>query len=205
MPLHETVTLVSTQLDAVNAMLSGIGEAPVNSLTGQLPADVAVAINTLNEILREVQLESWHFNTEDDYPLLPDDTGEIILPLNVVRVSLQDPDTRDVVQRGQRLYDRANHTYRFNGVIRARVSILLPFDELPEAFRWYVTVRAARKFQDRTVGAGDLHDFQATDEAVARVSAVREDMEIGRHSLAKGEAVTFLSGWRVADVLRRRP
>ena len=68
MSLHATVSLVSTELDAVNAMQSGIGEAPVNSLTaGQLPADVAVAVNTLREIIREVQLESWHFNTEDDY------------------------------------------------------------------------------------------------------------------------------------------
>ena len=205
MPLHETVNLVSTELDAVNTMLSGIGEAPVNSLAGQLPADVAVALNTLNETLREVQLESWHFNTEDDYPLLPDTTGEIVLPLNVVRVSLQDPDSRDVVQRGRRLYDRANHTYKFNASIRAKVSLLLPFDELPEVFRWYVTVRSARRFQDRTVGAGDLHTFQSNDEAMARAIAVREDSEIGRHSMAKGEAVTFLSGWRVADVLRRRP
>ena len=56
MPLHETVHLVSTELDAVNAMLSGLGEAPVNSPAGQLPADVAVTANTLKEILWEIQL-----------------------------------------------------------------------------------------------------------------------------------------------------
>lgn len=201
----DTVRLVSTELDAVNTMLSAIGEAPVNTLSGQLPADVAVAMNTLREAIREVQLDGWHFNTEDDYPLLPNQDAEIILPLGVVRVSLQDPDQRDVIVRGKRLYDRTNHTFKFSETIRATVSMILAFDELPEAFRWYSTVRAARKFQDRTVGADSLHMFHANDEAEARITAVREDMEIGRHSLVKGQAFTFLSGWRVGDTLRRRP
>ena len=72
MPLHETVSLVSTELDAVNSILSGIGEAPVNSLSGPLPADVAVAVNTLKGNPQGgVQLERWHFSTEDGYAHSP--------------------------------------------------------------------------------------------------------------------------------------
>lgn len=194
---------VSTELNAINTMLSVIGEVPINSLTGALPSDVAIARNTLHETVREVQLEGWHFNTEEDYPLHPNADDEIDLPPAVFRVSLSEPDSRDVVQRGTRLYDRANHTYTFTESITATVARLLSFEELPEAFRWYITVRASRKFQDRAVGSGELHAFTQDDEYHARVLAEREDTELARPSMAKGEATTFISGWTVNQTLRR--
>ena len=53
----------TTQLEAVNTLLHTIGEAPVNSLTGTLPIDATLALNTINEISREVQAAGWHFNS----------------------------------------------------------------------------------------------------------------------------------------------
>lgn len=194
---------VSTELDAINTMLSVIGEAPVNSLMGALPADVAVARNTLQETSREVQLEGWHFNSEDDFPLTPQADGTITLPPGVFRVTLQEPDSRDVIIRGRKLYDRSGHTFKFQEEIRGIIYRLLTFEELPEAFRWYVTIRAARKFQDRAVGSGDLHSFSGMDEANARVLAEREDTETARPSMAKGQASTFISGWTVGQTLTR--
>lgn len=194
---------VSTELDAINTMLSAIGEAPINSLLGALPADVAVAVNTLQETSREVQLEGWHFNTEEDFPLLPGRDGRISLAPTIVRVWKEDPDGEDIVQRGQLLYDRKNHTYQFESEVRAFILSLLPFDAMPEAFRWYVTLRAARRFQDRTVGSGDQHTFTQQDEHHARVTAEREDTKLARPSMAKGEAVSFLDGWSVGGTLRR--
>lgn len=194
---------VTTELDAINTLLATIGETPINSLVGALPADVAVAVNTLRETLLEVQLEGWHFNTEEDYPLVPTQDGQIHIAPSIFRVSLNDPDGRDVVQRGNRLYDRANHSYRFTEEITATVSMVLPFDDLPGAFRHYVTIRAARRFQDRTVGADSLHAYTERDEAFARTLAVHEDTTIARPSLAKGQATSFLDGWTVGATLRR--
>ena len=37
----------TTELEAINIMLAAIGEAPVNSLTGQVPVDVRIAQSTL--------------------------------------------------------------------------------------------------------------------------------------------------------------
>ena len=53
----------TTKLESINTMLSTIGEAPVNSLTGSLPTDATMAINILDEINREVQAQGWKFNT----------------------------------------------------------------------------------------------------------------------------------------------
>ena len=58
-----TVTTRTTELEAVNTILSTIGEAPLNTLTGSLPVDGTTAKNVLSEINREVQSAGWHFNS----------------------------------------------------------------------------------------------------------------------------------------------
>jgi hypothetical protein len=50
-----TITTRTSELEAVNTILSTVGEAPLNSLTGSLPVDGTMARNVLNEINREVQ------------------------------------------------------------------------------------------------------------------------------------------------------
>jgi hypothetical protein len=192
----------TTELEAVNTMLSVIGETPVNTLSGQMVTDAVIAKNVLNEISREVQSEGWHFNTEDDYPLTPNSDGEIVLPKNCVRVHVASRSSLDVVQRGTRLYDRTNHTYRFTSTVHADVVFLLPFEEMPEAARRYVTIRAARVFQDRVVGAGTLHDFNVMDEARARGILVDAESITANVNMISGPD-NFLSGWSISKVLER--
>ena len=45
-----TITTRTTELEAVNTILSTIGEAPLSTLTGSLPVDGTTAKNILNEI-----------------------------------------------------------------------------------------------------------------------------------------------------------
>ena len=47
----------TTETEAVNIMMAAIGESPVNTLTGTLPADVVMARSTLTEVNKEVQSE----------------------------------------------------------------------------------------------------------------------------------------------------
>ena len=115
MPTNTTTAIFTTptsELSAVNIILSGIGEAPVNSLS-DTTSDVAVALNILAEVSKEVQTEGWQWNTEDDYPLTPGDDGRIKLHPSIVRVHFRDPDDRELVIRGQYVYDRIRHTYIF--------------------------------------------------------------------------------------------
>ena len=78
----------TTELESVNTMLSMIGEAPVNSLTGTLPLDGTIAKNTLTEINREVQSAGWHFNSRYEYTLSLDGDSKIPLANNIMRVDL---------------------------------------------------------------------------------------------------------------------
>ena len=178
----------TTELEAVNIILSGIGEAPVNSLS-DMTADVSLARNILAEISRETQTEGWQWNTEDDYPLTPDAAkGEIKLPPTAIRVHLREPDGRELTIRGQRVYDRVNHSFTFPSGTRIPVTLtlLLPFEDLPEAARRYVTLKAARVFQERTVGSGTLYDFQQADEARARALMLAEERRQDRPNILKG-------------------
>lgn len=167
----------TTELEAVNAMLATIGESPVNTLVNLSADDAIVAHDTLIEITRAVLTEGWHFNTEADFPLIPEiGTGEIRLPLNCISCDVE-PAYRDVdvVQRGRRLYDRKTHSYRFDRMLRAEMLVLLSFEELPEAARQYCYIRAARVFQERAVGSELLTSFTAREEARARMVLERSD------------------------------
>ena len=42
--------------------------------------------------------------------------------------------------------------------------LLLTFSEIPEQAKRYITIRSARVFHDRTLGANTLHKFSLEDE-----------------------------------------
>ena len=183
----------TTELMAVNTMLATIGEAPVNSITDSPSADVAVALSTLREVSREVQSEGWHFNTEHEYPLVPDVNGNIIVPSSIIYVDVDYPrqSTLDVVLRGTQLYNRTDHTYTFTETVLATVRHLLDFDLLPEAARRYIALRASRMFQDRVVGSGTLHDFNTRDEGIARAHLVQMEADQADNSPLMTEDILY--------------
>ena len=165
----------TTELDAVNQMLVSIGEAPVNVLGSGLQ-EAEIAQTTLTNISRDVQSQGWYFNTEIRYTLPRNSDNEIVLPNNCVKVDrtqvYRDYDT-DVVERNRKLYDRVTNSYTFDKDLVVNMVILLDFNELPEVARRYITLKAARVFQDQTVGAQELHGYQINDEQFAYL-ALRE-------------------------------
>jgi len=168
-------TTPTTVLEAVNLMLSTIGEAPVSTVENSGVLDAVTARQQLSVINREVQTRGWHWNTEENVTITPSHPdGFIILPSNTLRVDASDVDI-DAVQRGNRLYDRKNRTYQFSRPVTVDLILLLPFEELPEAARFYITIRAARKFQEGVLGSPELSQFTLRDEIMAK--ATLEDAE----------------------------
>ncbi len=154
----------TTQLDAINTMLSAIGEAPVNSLSsGLVEAEIAETI--LNTVNREVQSMGWHFNKEFNKSYAQDTSGEIILGSDILRAdSTLEANGKDLVQRGSKMYDRKNHTFNIGASVNLDVVVELDFDDLPEVAKRFITLRSTRIFQDRIVGSNTLHEFQREDE-----------------------------------------
>jgi len=169
--------LATTKLEAVNTMLSAIGEAPVSSITGNATADVAMAIAILDEVDKQVQSVGWHFNTEFDVVLTPNVSNEIEVPTNIIRIDVTraNAPTKDITQRGSKLYDLVEHSYTFTAQVKCDVVYLLAFTDLPEAARKYITARAARVFQDRVLGAREHHQYNLRDEQLALADLRRHE------------------------------
>lgn len=156
------------ELEAVNSMLSAIGELPVNELEEGTVTLAAVARNVLHRESRTLQSQGLNCNTEYSYSLLPDEDGNIYVPSNTLNVDPDDPE-QDYVIRGTRLYNKLDHTYVFATTVKVTLILFIPFDDLPNHVQVYITERARRKFQKDFVGSSTLDSMAQADEAKARI------------------------------------
>lgn len=163
----------TSALDAVNDMLRSIGQGQVNSLDAHEGVDAGNAISALINTSREVQEKGWYFNTDYDYPLVPDVNGEIRLPPNLIQF---EPDKLwdHVTERDRRLYDREKRTFVFpvGTQVKGRVVWLFEFEQLPQAARTYIHRKAGRMFQIGAVGSDLLYQFtrEMEEEALAALN-----------------------------------
>lgn len=199
----------TTLLDAVNVLLTNIGEMPVDSLQNQQIQDARVAERTLLEFAKEGQIRGWSWNKEFAYPFDVDsNTGEIKVPTSVVKWNV-DPYQLDgrFVLRGTRVYDRQNRTFQIDSTdapIQADVIWLLSWDESPEAFNRWTTIRSARVFASRMLGSDSLINYTAIDEQAALAELMR--VEYGQsqpNSLTGGPFSVPMPTYSAASGLRR--
>ena len=175
MPLLKT-----SELEAVNRVLQMLGEAPVNSLSGQFGL-AKQAQDSLTDVSRRVQAEGWSFNTDYQVTIKPDSNKNLLVGSNVSRVVvdiLAYPDY-DIVERKGKLYDRLNQTFEFTDEVKADLTYMYDWDELPEHARQYIMTRAGRQLQEAILGSPDLTKLNFAAEAEARTHFVEEETAEG--------------------------
>lgn len=155
-----------TVLEAVNVLLTTIGEAPVNTLTGNQVTDVTIANQVLTEVSREVQAQGWHFNTEDKVVLSRNEFNFIVIPADVARIDTPDYNT---VIRGDKLFNLDTRSYEFATTVEASIVYYQDFLELPDVVKKYITTRAARIFSDRMLNSETIHRMVSRDEQKALI------------------------------------
>lgn len=157
---------LTTKLVAVNTMLIGIGEAPVNTLNSGLQ-EAEIAGIMLDNISREVQSKGWAFNTDLRYSLATNTDNEIVVPSNCLYVDttlIRRNYDKDVILRNGKLYDRTQNTFTFTEAVEVDLVYLLDFETIPETARNYITLRAGRKFQENILGSPTITQLQSKDE-----------------------------------------
>jgi len=179
-------TAQMTELEAVNLMLAIIGESQVNSLVGSGMSDVATAQALLNEVSREVQDGGWFFNNEDNVILPIAADGFIYIPPDVLRITPMAFETAKTTIRGNRIYDIFNHTYTFTIPVSFSVTYFLQYTDMPQAAKYYIAVRAARKFQKRNFSSVTLEKFTEADELDALANLQDQDTSGGEYNLLTG-------------------
>ena len=154
----------------------------MTSLTTGNPL-VEMAEGILDEITLAVLSEGWEFNTERGYPFTPNSDKQIIIPDNVLRLDATPGNGEQLVIRTGKLYDRVAHTYSFSGEQKLDVVWLFDFEELPEAFKNYITIRAANVFAGRSVGSQEAVTFGQREETVARATLMEYDTQQGSYTI----------------------
>tara|TARA_R100000231_G_C5247322_1_gene141650 strand:- start:42 stop:644 length:603 start_codon:yes stop_codon:yes gene_type:complete len=171
-----TQITLTTELQAINTMLSIIGEAPVSSITENLGSDVSIAKQILDESAVDIQSKGWNFNTEETYTLALDSDSKVPIPTNCVWLTTRSGDNSSkVIIRDGFLYDKENKTYTFAEAQVVDMIILLPFEELPQFARRYIVTTAGRRFQARYLGSKELAGFTQQDEMDALTNCEQLD------------------------------
>lgn len=188
-----TPTAPMTKLDAVNLMLSSIGQSPLNTIAGTIPKDAAKAVLALDNALRELLTSGWSFNSDREYPLSPDGNGRIDIPANAI---FADPTYgEDFTMRydsggtpGMRLYDNAERVFTsFTQDVKCDIIWLFEYEQIPQHGRQLVCMKAARKFQAGIVASTILYQFTREMETEAyagfrRMEKRQKDYNINKYS-----------------------
>ena len=171
---------ITSELEAVNILLSSIGSSPVTNIDVCQNADAQIAKNHLDKARKEIQTEQWYFNTEEEYPLIPNTDGEIRLPKNAINIDQigQFGTNSNLTVRGAKLYDRLRHTYNITQTIYVTITLCLEYDELPETAVQYIIAKAARKYQEEMLGDPSLRTWTKEDEVTARGRLLDEQLRV---------------------------
>ena len=184
-----TQITATTELQAINTMLSFIGEAPVSSITGNIGTDVAVAKNILDETSMSVQSQGWFFNRELEITMARDTSNKVPLDSNCVQVEASAPYQylyQYTIRNGY-LYDLKNKTDVFTSDPQVDKVLVQQFEHIPEYARRYIVVKASRRFAARYIGASELVKLANLDEQEAHVAFEAADSRAMDANILKDE------------------
>lgn len=181
-----------TELEAVNVLLTTIGEAPVNTLSGNQVTDVTIAKQVLNEVSREVQSQGWHFNTEPKVKITPDQFKHLLVPADTARI---DSNEYNVVIREGKLFDLDERTFEFDNAVELDIVYYRDFEVLPDNAKKYITTRASRIYSDRMINSETMHRMIAKDEQAALIDLKEFEGDTGDYNM--------MDSYSVARVMNR--
>ena len=172
----------TTLLEAVNICLQNIGEQPVNTLETQQINEAAQAETTILEFFKEGQTRGWSWNTELAFEFSKDTNNQIVLPANIASFVTDEYEWDGrFVMRGQKVYDREKRTYTIPDdvltTLKADIISYLPWDECPEIYNRWTTIRSARVFSDRVLADDSIFKYTAMDEQAALVELQRVELD----------------------------
>lgn len=184
--------VLSTELEAVNAMLRSIGESAVSTLENVTTVDVTTAKNIISDVNREVQQKGWHFNTEWDVTLTLDSNNRLPVATNVMSVHAPN---KLLTMRGLEgvmyVYDLDNNTFTYTSSITNAVVIkLLDFENIPQTARNYIVAKASRIFQEEVLGQVSAERVNRQEEVEAYADLLDDE----------GERAGYNVGWGTLDM-----
>ena len=191
-PVTYEYTVNISQTVSNRALTQSIVTSRVETQTNP---DVAIALNTLREVSREVQAEGWSFNKEYDYPITPDSNNEVVIANDILQMDLNQTYTqnmnRDSINRGGKLYDRTKHSYKWTDeTLYVDITWEMSWGSIPEPIQAFIVARAASIVSSRIVGDPNQYQMLQQKEAFARSMALEYECNQGDYTFfgsPKGE------------------
>jgi hypothetical protein len=174
----------TTELQAVNAILSAVGEPPV---TGLGTTDSTNVEQVLQESYIVIQEVGWSWNTRA-HIFTSSASGasfQYIVPDSIIRLDLDETDERNLTIRNNYIYDLENNTNLFttSGSKTIDVVELLAWVDLPQSARTAIVRRASRMYLQRYLPDSALLQTARIDEEISMLVLKREEHTHGNYSI----------------------
>lgn len=155
-----------TKLEAVNRLLTAIGEEPVTSLSAGLD-DAEAAENYLDRISHDIQALGWHANTDKKVSTAIDGNGNILWSADWLEVDTTFSSRHinvaprvDINDDLRKLFDMDKRTFVFTTTpIYLRIVRLFDFEDTTSLMQAYIASEAAVRFQASELSSGTLNSF----------------------------------------------
>ena len=183
-PVTYNYTINISQTVSSQTLTQSIVKTTVESQTNP---DVAIALNTLREVSREIQSEGWSFNKEYDYPITPDSNNEVVIANNILQIDLNSTYTqnmdRDAINREGKLYDKTAHSFVWTDET-LYVDIIWYFDwpSIPTPIQSFIIAKAATIVSSRIIGDPNQFQMLQQKEALARSTALEYECNQGDYT-----------------------
>ena len=183
-PVTYSYTVNISQTVSSRILTQSIATSRIESQTNP---DVAIALNTLREVSREVQSEGWSFNKESDYPITPDSSNEVVIANNILHMDLNRTYTqnldRDSINREGKLYDKTAHSFTWTDAT-LYVDVIWYFDwsSIPTVIQAFIIARAAAIVSSRIIGDPNQYQILIQKEAFAKSTALEYECNQGDYS-----------------------
>ena len=183
-PVTYNYTVNISQTVSSRILTQSIATSRIESQTNP---DVAIALNTLREVSREVQSEGWSFNKESDYPITPDSSNEVVIANNILQIDLNKTYTqnmgRDSINREGKLYDKITHSFVWTDAT-LYVDIIWYFDwpSIPTIIQSFIIARAAAIVSSRIIGDPNQYQILIQKEAFAKSTALEYECNQGDYT-----------------------
>ena len=155
-----------SELEAVNAILAVTGDSPITDLEDTYE-QAQLALQVLHRESRNIQMEGFYFNKEENIELKNITTGEVMLPLDAISVT---PVDNRYIERGNRLYDKEDRTFLIKKPVTVNIITLLQWDDLPELARQAILTQAMVSFNSNFNGDDSIKQSLERDAMLALIN-----------------------------------
>ncbi len=182
-----------TKLQAVNNVLRRLGKLPVDALDTNGTSTHAHVERMIDDSATAVQGEGWYWNTKFDVePPLDGDSKLNVSQLeakdgggywNIYHVDTDYSESKNVVRKGDYLYDIDDNTFVFSGTVKVRYTYERDFAEIPDAFQNLIVSKASFNFNRYYLGNPSLEgalslEMQSAQRLVNREEIRQADVDV---------------------------